>query len=179
MKNILAISASNSSKSINKKVLELIKPKCESSEFKITLLDLREYEFPLYSADIEEKSGIPNSVKKLFALIGQYDAYILGTPEHNGNLPAFFKNIFDWLTRINNNIFNGKNIVITTASPGKMGGASVRTLLTNSLPFFGAKVLGTVGIANFYDVADLKQIPVVFKDGTIETQLIELVNKLK
>ena len=45
------------------------------------------------------KFGFNENIKKLVTKISEYDVIILGVPEHNGNVPAYFKNIFDWCTK--------------------------------------------------------------------------------
>ena len=95
----------------------------------------------MYSED-EEIKGFPDALKKLNRKIQEADFLIISTPEHNGNLPAFFKNIIDWLSRLNYSFLTEKKVLVLSASPGKGGGASALKVLKNTLPYFGAEIVG-------------------------------------
>lgn len=85
MKKILAFSGSNSSSSINQRLVhaaaKLVK--------EIDVIDLRDYDAPIYSEDIEKTTGLPQNITQLYDLIQEYDSIILASPEHNG-LPTAF-----------------------------------------------------------------------------------------
>ncbi|MCJ8298887.1 MAG: NAD(P)H-dependent oxidoreductase, partial [Pseudomonadales bacterium] len=76
---VLAFAASNSRNSINKALVthaaqvlhNEINPK---TEFEI--LDLNDFEMPIYSIDREKNEGIPKQAEDFFAKIGQADALI-------------------------------------------------------------------------------------------------------
>lgn len=75
------------------------------------------------------------------------------TPEHNGYLPSFVKNIFDWLS-VNKSHNEGKYfykklLYIISASPGSTGGETVRDLCSKLLNYSGATIKGTYGIKNY------------------------------
>ncbi len=146
---ILAISASNSSNSINKRTLSTLE--------NVELISLIDYDVPMYSIDKEVNSGFDENTKNLVNKIKNYDALVLAVPEHNGNVPAFFKNIFDWCTRYDYDFLEGKKIILITASPGKNGGSSVRKILSDSLPFFKAEIIGSYPVANYHEIIDLKE----------------------
>lgn len=57
-KKIIAFGASNSTKSINKTLANYASKKLAKVEFE--LLDLNDFEMPIYSADREAESGIRN-----------------------------------------------------------------------------------------------------------------------
>ncbi len=145
---ILAISTSNSSNSINYNVLNNLED--------IDLISLINYDVPMYSIDSEVKFGFNENIKKFVTKISEYDVIILGVPEHNGNVPAYFKNIFDWCTRYDYDFLKNKKIILITATPGKRGGSSVRKILADSLPFFKATVIGSYPVANYNEIEDLK-----------------------
>ncbi len=146
---ILAISASNSSNSINYNVLKNLEG--------IDLISLINYDVPMYSIDSEMKFGFNDNIKKLVEKISNYDVVVLAVPEHNGNVPAFFKNIFDWCTRYDYDFLISKKVILVTATPGKRGGSSVRKILSDSLPFFKATVIGSYPVSSYHEIVDLKQ----------------------
>src|SRR3546814_20113914 len=80
---------------------------------------------------------------ELYDTLISYYAYIIAIPEHNGNFPAFFKNIIDWLTRIERGFFKDKPILLLNATPGPTGGRSVLGNAEKLFSFFSGNVIGT------------------------------------
>lgn len=149
---ILAFAASNSKKSINKQLVthatEVFKSEINSAA-EIEILDLNDYELPIYSADREGEGGIPALAQEFFDKIGASDALIISFAEHNGNYSAAYKNIFDWASRINAKLFQGKPSVYLSTSPGGGGGASVMNIALGSAPHFGAEVKANLSVGGF------------------------------
>ena len=116
-KRILAFSGSNSKNSINQKLVQATAELVESNE--VEVIDLRDYDAPLYGIDLETEKGIPESMKKLSAKMGSVDGYIISTPEHNGSMSALLKNTIDWLSRIEQKAFQNKRTVFLSTSPGQ------------------------------------------------------------
>ena len=54
---------------------------------------------PLYNADDERASGLPEAVTILKEAIASADGLLLVTPEYNNGIPGVFKNAIDWLSR--------------------------------------------------------------------------------
>lgn len=148
MKNILTIGASTSSKSINKKFAEFAASKIEN--IKVVKTDLNSFELPIYSSDIEEEIGIPENAVKFKELIDSVDGVVLSLAEHNGLPSAAFKNLFDWLSRIDQNIWLNKPMLLLATSPGARGGSSVLNIMKNMLPYFGGNVISDFSLPSFY-----------------------------
>ena len=94
MKKIIAFGASSSKTSINKQFAVYA-----ANEFKgatVEVLDLNDYEMPVFSVDKEKESGIPQLAHDFFSKIGSADLLVISFAEHNGSYSAAFKNIFDW-----------------------------------------------------------------------------------
>lgn len=96
---------------------------------------------PLYNADDESASGIPEPVARLKDALMQADGLLVVTPEYNNSLPGVFKNAIDWMTRPADDIaqvWGGKPVAVIGASPGGFG-----TILAQNawLPVF--RTLGT------------------------------------
>ncbi len=149
MKKILAVAASNSSVSINEAILSKITG--------VDMISLRSYDMPMYSHDYETNLGIPARANELIKKFDEYDIILLAVPEYNGNIPAYTKNILDWCTRVNLTFLEGKELGVICVTPGKSAGASVREILSNSLPFFGAKVILSHGIGGYSSIDDMHQ----------------------
>ena len=118
---IIAFAASNSKKSINKQLVIYAANLLEGAE--VEVLDLNDYELPLFSVDKEQELGQPQLAQDFFAKIGASDALIISFAEHNGSYTAAYKNIFDWCSRINQKIFQDKPVVLLSTSPGARGGS--------------------------------------------------------
>jgi NAD(P)H-dependent FMN reductase len=60
------------------------------------VLDLNDYEMPIYSIDRETEDGIPEEAQRFYDELGAVDAILISFAEHNGAYTAAYKNIFDW-----------------------------------------------------------------------------------
>ncbi|MEN9918255.1 MAG: hypothetical protein RL662_691 [Bacteroidota bacterium] len=149
MKTIMSFGASNSSVSINQKLATYVSSKL--THHNVQLLTLTDYDIPMYSADLEKAKGIPADVRILYSTLELADALVVSVAEHNGNWAAFFKNIIDWLSRINVAFLEGKKILLLSASPGARGGASSLAIATQSFPVFKGEVVATYSLGKFYD----------------------------
>ena len=119
MRKILAFAGSTSSVSINKKLAIFAAENLKETTFEI--IDLRDFEMPIYSID-EEEHGFPEHAKRFTSLLDNYDGFILSLAEHNGSYAAAFKNIYDWSSRIEATVFRDKPLLLLATSPGSMGG---------------------------------------------------------
>jgi chromate reductase len=79
---------------------------------------------PLYNADHEQESGMPQSVIELKARVAKADAVLLVTPEYNNGIPGVMKNAIDWMSRPGpdaSNVFANKIVGLIGATPGISG----------------------------------------------------------
>ncbi|TSE07153.1 MULTISPECIES: NADPH-dependent FMN reductase [Aquimarina] len=149
MKNIIAFAGSNSSTSINHKLVEFVASKIEGHKVKI--VNLTNYNMPMYSEDEERNNSFPGMAMGLRQEISDTDALIISVNEHNGSWGAFFKNIIDWLSRLDRNFLEGKKILLMSTSPGKRGGVSSLEYAKNVFPRFGAEIIESFSFPSFYD----------------------------
>ena len=77
-------------------------------------------EIPLYDADLQAHD-FPASVERLSDQIRDADAVLIATPEYNYSIPGVLKNAIDWVSRVENQPFNGKAVAIMGASMGNLG----------------------------------------------------------
>ena len=146
---ILAFAASNSRTSINRALVDHAAERLKSGilqEADIEFLDLNDFEMPIFSIDRENEEGIPDQAHDFFARIGASDALLVSFPEHNGFVTSAWKNIFDWMSRIEAKLWQGKPVVMLAATPGGRAGANVLASQTLLAPHFGADLRGTLGI---------------------------------
>ncbi|WP_037320779.1 NADPH-dependent FMN reductase [Salegentibacter sp. Hel_I_6] len=149
MKKILAFAGSNSSTSINFQLLKHVANRIQGHEVKIQ--DLTQYDLPIYSADTEKERGIPVNATIINNIIKEHDALVIAVNEHNGTVSAYFKNIIDWLSRLDRNFLAGKKILLISTSPGKRGAASALEYTKGILPRFGGEVIESFSLPSFND----------------------------
>ena len=98
MKKIVAFGASSSKKSINKQFASYAASLISDADS--IIIDLNDFEMPIYSIDYENDKGIPEKAFKFKEIIKSADGIIISFAEHNSVYTAAFKNIFDWISRI-------------------------------------------------------------------------------
>ena len=148
---IVAFGGSNSSTSINKKLATYITTFFK--EHSIEILDLNDYEMPLFGADKIGKIGIPQLALDFAKKIDDSDLLIMSLAEHNGAYTVAFKNIFDWISVIQERkvFWGNKPTFLMATSPGPRGGESVLNLAKNTLPYYGANVIESFSLQSFYE----------------------------
>ncbi|QMU60800.1 MAG: NADPH-dependent FMN reductase [Gammaproteobacteria bacterium] len=146
---ILAFAASSSKNSINKKLVTYAVGLLKNAQTEI--LDLNDYELPLFSEDKEKELGHPSLANDFLLKISGNDALIISFAEHNGSYTAAYKNLFDWCSRINTKVFQNKPMVLLATSPGPGGASNVLTTAKTSAPFFDGNVKASVSVPKFYE----------------------------
>ncbi len=150
---LLAFAATTSKKSINKQVINYAKTLIEGGlleDATVEVLDLNDFEMPIYSIDREEESGIPAEAKAFHAAIAGADAIMISFAEHNGTFSAAYKNVFDWTSRIDAKVYQGKPGVFFATSPGGRGGKGVLDAAVGSAPHHGLDLKASLPIPSFY-----------------------------
>jgi len=140
----IAFSGSNSKNSINQQLVTYAGSLVNDTE----VINLSNYELPIYSIDIENV-GMPENVKLLDQKLATTDQLIISVSEHNGNISAFFKNALDWLSRNNREFLKGKKVVVLSTSPGKGGANTALHITESTLPYFGANVVAIMSVPSF------------------------------
>lgn len=152
---VLALAASNSSTSINKQLAVYAAGLVPNAE--VEVLDLNDFEMPIFSEDKEKELGQPELAQRFFQKLGGADVIVISYAEHNGSYSAAFKNVFDWTSRIDMKVYQGKPVIILATSPGPGGASSVLAAATGSAPYFAAEVKGSLSIPSFYDNFDMEK----------------------
>jgi chromate reductase len=147
---ILAFAGSNSSSSINKKLVKHTASFFENHS--VEILDLNDFEMPLFSVDKMAKTGIPQLALDFAQKIDESNLLLISLAENNGAYSVAFKNIYDWISIVpDRKAFGEKPVFILATSPGPRGGATVLELAKNTFPYYGAKVIETFSLPSFYD----------------------------
>lgn len=145
---IVAFAGSNSHESINKKLVTYVSGFFDNHE--VEILDLNDYEMPIYSSQREKQSGVPQLALDFASKIDASDLILLSLADHNGSYSTAFKNVFDWISRVpNRKAFGEKNIFAMSTSPGAGGGKAVMSAFTTRAPFSGGNVLESFMLPSF------------------------------
>jgi len=96
-------------------------------------------DMPLYNADIQAQ-GFPKVVTDMADAIRKADGVVICSPEYNYSVPGVLKNAIDWLSRLPDQPFAKKPVLIQSASPGVIGGARMQYHLRQIMVFVEALV---------------------------------------
>lgn len=174
MKKIIAFGASNSKKSINKALARFAAQQFNTTN--IEIIDLNDFEMPLFSVDKEKETGIPSLAQDFFIKISQCDLLVISLAEHNGNFTVAFKNILDWVSRINTKVFQDIPMLLLATSPGARGGSSVLEIAKNRFPYQGGKVIASFSLPNFNENFDLDK---GITNSEYRNELLKIVNSIE
>jgi chromate reductase, NAD(P)H dehydrogenase (quinone) len=138
---ILAFAGSARHESLNRKFLAFAVKAAEEAGCEVTLLDLNEFELPLYHGDLEDRGGLPDKAARLIGLVAAHDALLVASPEYNSMITPLLKNTIDWCSRADRNPFEGKVAAVISASPGPFGGVRSLQLAQQLLLKLGCHVV--------------------------------------
>lgn len=170
MKDIIAFGGSNSKNSINKQLA--IYAASLVDDAKVTILDLNDFELPVYGIDFEIEHGIPDTAFQFIDHIKSSDGIIISLAEHNGAYSTAFKNLFDWMSRAEQKTFFQKPMLLMATSPGARGGQSVLGMANDRFPRHDAEISGVFSLPSF---------GTNFQDGKIINEELnnQLLNQVK
>lgn len=155
MTKILTFAGSSSKNSINKKLAVYAAGLFKNTV--VEVLDLNDYELPLFGVDLEKEIGKPELAVKFLEKINNADFIILSLAEHNGNYSVAFKNIFDWASRGGIKVFQQKPMLLMATSDGARGGKSVLEIAEKRFPFDGAEIKAVFSLPKFSENFDLEK----------------------
>ena len=147
MKNILTFGGSNSKNSISRSLAIYLGKMMNNCN--VENIDLNDYQLPLFSVDKEKEFGFPDNAIKLNNKITQADGLIIVLAEHNGAYSAVFKNMFDWLSRIDSEVWKQKPMLLLSTSPGARGGQSVLEIAKSRFPRNGGNIIGSMPFPSY------------------------------
>jgi len=171
---ILAFAGSSSKNSINKSLVSFALEQMKSENK--TLLDLNDFELPLYSIDLEKELGLPENLLHFAQHIEAAECIVLSLAEHNGTYTAVFKNLFDWLTRNKSSCFEGKKMILLSTSNGLRGGRGVMNAALDRFPQHGPEILGHLCVPNFKENFNQE---LGITDAALKEEFFNLMNLVK
>ena len=128
MTKLLFFAGSARKESINKKLAALAAGLAVQKGAQVTLIDLKDFEMPMYDGDLEEEKSLPEKARHLKKLFIEHDGFFIASPEYNSSFSPLLKNSLDWISRVHeeNEIplaaYTGKVAALASTSPGPLGG---------------------------------------------------------
>jgi len=171
---VIAFGATSSRESINKQLARYAASLIPDAD--IEVLDLNEFEMPIFSQDKEAELGQPVLAQNFFDKITTADALIISFAEHNGSYTAAYKNVFDWTSRIEQKVFQNTPMLMLSTSPGPGGAATVLASAVGSAPYFLGDVKASLSIPSFFDNFDSEQQ--ILTNPELAKELLSAVSKL-
>ena len=134
---ILIFAGSTRQDSYNRKLANAAAAIAQRQGAQATVLELSDFDIPLYNADLEAQ-GTPADVIRLKQALHEHSAWLICSPEYNGSYPALLKNALDWASspvkgdaQWSDGVlpFRGKVVGMCSASPGGLGGLRAQSHL--------------------------------------------------
>jgi len=130
MQKLLVFAGSTRQHSFNRRLAQVAAGLAREAGAEVTLLELSDFDIPLYNADLEAR-GTPADVLRLKQVLSDHPAWVICSPEYNGSYTALLKNTIDWASspvkgdpvwQDGTRAFRGKVVGMLSASPGALGG---------------------------------------------------------
>lgn len=154
MIKILAFSGSARRDSYNQKLVEIAADGARREGAQLTIVNLGDFDMPIFNEDWESTHGMPESAKLFKRLLIEHDGFLIASPEYNSAFSPLLKNAIDWASRREEGespllAYRGKYASIMSASPGGLGGLRGLVFLRLLLSNIGVIVLpGQQAVAN-------------------------------
>ncbi|MEW9798188.1 NADPH-dependent FMN reductase [Alteromonas sp. CYL-A6] len=146
MTKLLAFAGSTRKGSFNQAILEVAAEGAREAGAEVTVINLADYEMPIFNEDEEAAKGIHKNAQAFKELLIAHDGFLIASPEYNSSYPALLKNAIDWASRKADGetplqAYKGKVAGIMAASAGGLGGLRVLVVLRMLLENLGTMVL--------------------------------------
>jgi chromate reductase len=161
MPKILMFAGSARKASTNKQLAALVASTAKAAGAEVTLIDLKDFEMPIYDGDLEGDTGLPDNAKRLKQLFVEHDGLFIASPEYNSSFSPLLKNALDWISRPHTEneqplwAYNGKVAALGSVAPGALGGLRGLVPLRMMLGNIGVTVIpNQVAISNGFTAFD-------------------------
>ena len=125
---ILVLPGSVRSGSHNVRLAALAAKELTLLDADVTRISLADYPLPLYDADLDARSGQPESAVKLKHMIMAHHGVFIASPEYSASVTPLLKNAIDWVSRVREKgdptyaAYKNRVFAIAAASPEPSGG---------------------------------------------------------
>lgn len=150
--SFLVFSASLRSGSLNTRLAKLAAQVIEKNGGTVDFANMDEFDCPTFNQDLEVDNYHPEGAEEFRKRILANDAFIISSPEYNGSMPGYLKNMIDWVSRFRPQPFHQHHALLMSASPSMAGGN--RGLWSLRVPF---EHLGTRVYPDMFSLAAAHQ----------------------
>ena len=160
---LLVFAGSTRQQSFNRRLAQVAADAARDAGADTTLLELSDFDIPMYNADLEAR-GTPPDVLRLKQLLWEHPAWVICSPEYNGSYTALLKNTIDWASspvkgdpawQDGVKPFRGKVVGMLSASNGALGGlrsqSHLAPLLINLECWLAPRAFALGQAANAFD----------------------------
>ena len=160
---LLVFAGSTRQQSFNRRLARVAADAARDAGADTTLLELSDFDIPMYNADLEAR-GTPPDVLRLKQLLWEHPAWVICSPEYNGSYTALLKNTIDWASspvkgdpawQDGVKPFRGKVVGMLSASNGALGGlrsqSHLAPLLINLECWLAPRAFALGQAANAFD----------------------------
>ena len=121
---------------------------------------------PIYNFDIQNSTGFPTEVNTWADAIRSADAVIIVSPEYNWSIPGGLKNAIDWVSRMKDQPFKDKPVVLQSCAGGILGGSRMQYHLRMSLTSVDAVLFGRPEVLVTFAAQKFDEKTLELKDQT-------------
>ena len=121
---------------------------------------------PIYNFDIQNSTGFPTEVNTWADAIRSADAVIIVSPEYNWSIPGGLKNAIDWVSRMKDQPFKDKPVVLQSCAGGILGGSRMQYHLRMSLTSVDAVLFGRPEVIVTFAAQKFDEKTLELKDQT-------------
>jgi chromate reductase, NAD(P)H dehydrogenase (quinone) len=125
---LLLISGSRRRESFNTRLLRDLGSRL-TGQCRADFLEPGQVDLPLFDQDLESDAAVLKRVAALHRRFEACNGFVVASPEYNGQLPAYLKNLIDWISRLAHidarfdNPFRDRPVLLCGASTGSSGAA--------------------------------------------------------
>jgi chromate reductase, NAD(P)H dehydrogenase (quinone) len=121
---------------------------------------------PIYNFDIQNSTGFPAEVNTWADAIRSADAVIIVSPAYNWSIPGGLKNAIDWVSRMKDQPFKDKPVVLQSCAGGILGGSRMQYHLRMSLTSVDAVLFGRPEVIVTFAAQKFDEKTLELKDQT-------------
>jgi chromate reductase, NAD(P)H dehydrogenase (quinone) len=144
---LLLLPGSPRRESFNARLLQHLRPRLQAG-CTIDWLAPSEVDLPLFNQDLESDPNVVARVAAVHRRLVACDALVVASPEYNGQVSPYLKNLVDWVSRLSRvnerfgQAFSGRAVLLCSASTGWSGGAVGIPHARALFGYVGCMVLG-------------------------------------
>lgn len=118
----MMLAASLRKESFNQKLIQIAAQIAKDKNVTVDLAQFSEFNLPMLNQDDVDTKGVHENAEKFISRMFAADALVIASPEYNFSTPGTLKNLIDWVSRKKPMPWDGRKILLMSASPALAGG---------------------------------------------------------